>query len=318
MFRVLNCLTVEHDWRLVILAALVCFLASLAAISMFHRASVAGGRTRAVWAIAAGAATGCGIWATHFIAMLAYDPGIAIAYDLGRTALSLIAAVLVTFVGLAVAIYEPGRWSAPLGGAIVGGGVATMHYLGMSAVVLGGRIGWAPELVIASILFGIAFGAAALAIAKRGENARSIFAAALLLTLAIVSHHFTAMGAVLDHPRPGSGARSPFDSTHLACGRDCRLGDRHPRHQPHRRDRRPADGRSRRSKRRPAFTGSPRRPRGARHLPRGETIVDVNSSLERLVGTPARALTGKAGLDASLPVVANAGPDPAQPTSARC
>src|ERR1035437_87925 len=46
MFRVLTCLTVEHDWRLVVVAGIVCFIASLCAISLFHRAlSSQGGAT---------------------------------------------------------------------------------------------------------------------------------------------------------------------------------------------------------------------------------------------------------------------------------
>ena len=38
MYQVLLCLSAEHDWRLVALAAAVCFLASTAAISLFQRA----------------------------------------------------------------------------------------------------------------------------------------------------------------------------------------------------------------------------------------------------------------------------------------
>ena len=104
MFRVLNCLTVEHNWWLVALAGLVCFVASLVAISLFHRARATAGRVRAGWLVLAGAATGCGIWATHFIAMLAYEPGVPIAYDIGLTVLSLILAAVVTGVGLTVAV----------------------------------------------------------------------------------------------------------------------------------------------------------------------------------------------------------------------
>src|SRR5216684_8523108 len=102
MFRVLTCLTGEHDWRLVVLAGLVCFLASVVAVSLFHRACATRGRARATWLGCAGAATGCGIWATHFIAMLAYDPGLPIAYNVGLTALSLLAAAAITGAGLAV------------------------------------------------------------------------------------------------------------------------------------------------------------------------------------------------------------------------
>jgi PAS domain S-box-containing protein len=202
MFRVFNCLASEHDWRLVIVAGIVCFLASLTAISLFNRARATTGRTRAAWIVAAGAATGCGIWATHFIAMLAYDPGVSIAYNIGLTALSLVAAALVTAGGLAVAVYLPGRWSAPLGGAVVGGGIAGMHYTSMWAVELPGWVTWWPGLVVASVALGILLGMAALLVAARRDTMRATTLAAVLLTLAIVSHHFTAMGAVEIVPDP--------------------------------------------------------------------------------------------------------------------
>src|SRR6185437_555279 len=99
MFQVFNCLATEHDLRLVVVAGVVCFLASLTAVNMFNRARSTGARSRIVWLVAAGAATGCGIWATHFIAMLAYDPGVAIGYNIGLTALSLLAAATVTGAG---------------------------------------------------------------------------------------------------------------------------------------------------------------------------------------------------------------------------
>ena len=60
MFRVFNCLTAEHDWRLVALAGIVCFLASLAAINLFHHARVSRGRARMAWTATAGAANGPG------------------------------------------------------------------------------------------------------------------------------------------------------------------------------------------------------------------------------------------------------------------
>ena len=202
MFRVLNCLTEQHDWRLVALAGLICFLASLGAVSLFHRARAADGRSRLVWTMTAGVATGCGIWATHFIAMLAYNPGFNTGYDITLTVLSLFVAMAVTFCGLGIAIYSPSRWGAALGGGLVGGAVAAMHYTGMWALYLPGWIMWEMDLVVASIVLGMVFGTAALAMAVRGESTHGTIVAALLLTLAIVSHHFTAMGAVAIIPDP--------------------------------------------------------------------------------------------------------------------
>ena len=202
MFRVLTCLGGEHDWRLVVLAGAVCFLASLTAISLSRRALVTRGRTRALWLISAGAAGGCGIWATHFIAVLAYQPGVPIGFDVALTALSLVVAVVMSAAGLAVAVVAPARWAAPLGGAILGAGIASMHYLGMSALVVPGRVTWALDLVSASIILGMLFAAAALWVATRYDSLRARLAAPILLTLAIVSLHFTAMGAVELIPDP--------------------------------------------------------------------------------------------------------------------
>ena len=202
MFRVLTCLTAEHELRLVALAGLICFLASFAAVCLLHRAVASQARARWIWIATAGAATGCGIWATHFIAMLAYDPGVVVGYGLALTILSLFAAIAITSVGLAVAVSGRSRRAAPLGGAIVGGGVACMHYLGMSALALPGHIDWAPDLVLASIIIGMLLGAAAMATACRSDRPRDTVAAAVLLTLAIVAHHFVAMGAVLIVPDP--------------------------------------------------------------------------------------------------------------------
>ena len=202
MFRVLTCLTAEHELRLVALAGLICFLASFAAVCLLHRAVASPGRARSIWIATAGAATGCGIWATHFIAMLAYDPGVVVGYGLALTILSLFAAIAITSVGLAVAVSGRSRLAAPIGGAIVGGGVACMHYLGMSALALPGHIDWATDLVLASIIIGMLLGAAAMATACRSDRPRDTAAAAVLLTLAIVAHHFTAMGAVLIVPDP--------------------------------------------------------------------------------------------------------------------
>jgi methyl-accepting chemotaxis protein len=205
MFRVLTCLATEHDWRLVLVAGVVCFLASLTGINLFHRARATERRARAIWIIAAAAALGFGIWATHFVAMLAYDPGISIAYNIGLTALSLLAAVAITGFGLSVAVYGHSRWSACAGGGIVGAGVACMHYLGMWAVELPGHLTWSIDLVVASVILGMLFGMAAFAMAARRDDTRSILIASLLLTLAIVSHHFTAMGAVEIIPDPTRG-----------------------------------------------------------------------------------------------------------------
>src|SRR5262249_59926105 len=117
-------------------------------------------------------------WETPFIAMLAYEPGTSIAYGIGLTLLSLIVAASVTAIGLAIAIYGRSRWNIPLGGAIVGGGVACMHYLGMAAVEIPGRVTWLFDYVAVSILAGMVFGMWALKVAVRRDDIRTTLMAA--------------------------------------------------------------------------------------------------------------------------------------------
>ena len=215
MFRVFTCLTTQHDWRLVVIAGLVCFTASLCAIGLLRRARRSLGRVRAIWVFIAGCTAGFGIWATHFIAMLAYEPGIAISFNAGLTMLSLLVAMAITCSGFGIAVYIPMLWRSAAGGAIVGVGVAAMHYLGMSAVEMPGHVNWSWDLVVLSILLGIAFAIMAFEIARRYKSVLATCLATLLLTLAITSHHFTAMGAVEVVPDP-SRTFSQFSITPLA------------------------------------------------------------------------------------------------------
>ena len=206
MYRVLTCLATEHDWRLVLLAGAICWFASAVAISLFHRARASTGRTRAIWVCLDAAVGGCGIWATHFVAMLAYDPGAGAGYNIPVTLLSLLFAVAIVALGLCVALFSAHRSVVALGGAIIGAGVAAMHYTGMFAMDLPAYIVWAPGIVAASIVLGSAFAALAMLVAARRDDTVHTVVATGLLTVAVVSHHFTAMGAVTLIPDPTLGS----------------------------------------------------------------------------------------------------------------
>ncbi len=202
MFRVLSCLGGQHDLRLVALAEIVCFVTSFVAITLFHRAGVTKDRARLGWIATAGMASGCGIWATHFIAMLAYAPGVPVAYHMPLTVLSLVIAWLLMSIGIAIAVFRADRPGALVGGAVIGLAIAGMHFVGMLALEVPGRITWSADLAIASIVLGMAFGMAAMDVAVRRNDLSTTLFASLALTLAIVSLHFTAMGAIILVPDP--------------------------------------------------------------------------------------------------------------------
>ncbi|MFD1331330.1 EAL domain-containing protein [Methylopila musalis] len=198
MLKVVGCFVDQHSYGLVALAALVCAVSSLAAIRLMRYAAARSGGARRVWLAIASLSTGAGAWATHFIAMLAFQPGVPTGYDVSITALSLVLAIGLTGLGLWVSI---GRRPA-LGGAVFGAGVAAMHFTGMAAFQVQGALTWDMPLVVTAIVSGALFGAIALPVARSASPMRAHVGGALLLILAICSLHFTAMGAVVITPDP--------------------------------------------------------------------------------------------------------------------
>src|ERR1700733_2353674 len=127
MLKIYNCIAHEHDLRLVGLAAFICVLASLTAINLLRHARKSTGNMRMLWLTVSAISTGFGIWATHFVGMLAFTPGIPSGYNIGLTVLLLLAAILLTGVGLYASLTPNWRHGPWVGGAIVAGGIAAMH-----------------------------------------------------------------------------------------------------------------------------------------------------------------------------------------------
>jgi diguanylate cyclase (GGDEF)-like protein len=197
LLRVYACITQEHDLRLVLVAGVICLLSSCIAFAAFDQARRDTVR-KLLWTELAAVVAGLGIWATHFIAMLAYQPDLPVGYDFATTLLSVSAAILVTGLGWAAALQRR-RGMALLGGAIVGAGVGTMHYIGMAAVEVAGFIVWDRTLVLVSVGLGIVLAAAAMQV-HRSASRRLGRLAPLLLTLGICALHFTAMAAASIYP----------------------------------------------------------------------------------------------------------------------
>ena len=193
MWQVVDCIVYEHDLRLVGIAAAICIFGCFTAVSLLSRAKRPTASVRLYWVWAAAIVGGGCIWATHFVAMLAYQSAVPVTYDLALTLLSIVVAVAVTFLGFRLAL--AGR--SLCGGALAGAAVAAMHFIGMSAVTGPIRADWNVEYVLASIVAGIAFGAAAFHVALGAGNSwnRKLGATALYVG-GIVGLHFTAMTAV--------------------------------------------------------------------------------------------------------------------------
>ena len=126
MERIISCIGVEHDLRLVVLGAVICLFSCFTASGLMQRARDALPDRAAgpawPWLAAAAGVFSSGVWATHFVAELAYAPSLPLGFTAGWTMLSLAIAAAVTALGLGIALYR----SAALGGAIMGAAIGAM------------------------------------------------------------------------------------------------------------------------------------------------------------------------------------------------
>lgn len=199
MLRVIGCITEQHDLGLVLLAVLLCFSSCFTALNMIRRARAAQTFIRKLWLGGAGFMTGSVIWATHFVAMLAYHSPLEIGFDLGLTVLSALVAILLSTAGYWLCLSRPGP---VLGGLVIGGAIAAMHYIGMAAVEIHADPIWSPLYVGVSILLGMGFTALAMKVTADYTRWHALLTGSVLFMLAVVGLHFTGMAAVVYRPDP--------------------------------------------------------------------------------------------------------------------
>ncbi len=197
----------QFSLMLVGLALVLCLTGSYAVMILLRRARVLQGVRRLSWFLALCLCFGADVWATHFIAMLAFDPGIPVYYDAGRTALSILAAVLGAVPAFALLVWRREmRLAWALAGVLLGGAVAAMHFIGMSAMELCGSFGYDPVFVAGSVAAGMVFAALAMRARLHAGTGQPV-RASLLLTAGICGLHFTAMGGLVLSPQPGWGVQ---------------------------------------------------------------------------------------------------------------
>lgn len=188
--------TMSHDWPMVLLSFAVALFASYTALDMGSRLRRASGKARRMWLAGSAVVLGSGIWSMHFLAMLAFRPGIPVSYDFHLTALSLIIAIVFVAAGFhIVARPQASVRRLMAAGAVVGVGVVAMHYTGMEALILAGRTLYDPLLVAASVCIAIVAATAALWLTLNLNNSWQRVGAALVMAFAVCGMHYTAMSA---------------------------------------------------------------------------------------------------------------------------
>lgn len=201
MFRVLECVWTQHDRWLVALAAAIWLIGSLAFFLLLRRSRECDVKRRSNWLALAALAGGVGVWATHFVAMLAYDGGLKISFEPALTSLSVVAAIG----GFWLALRSAGALSWPrcvMAGFLASSGIGLMHFTGMAAIEAAAQIHY--ELM--PILIGTGLTVSLLSLAflafARLSGIVQIVLPAGLAVLGVCVLHFTGMSSTTLMPDP--------------------------------------------------------------------------------------------------------------------
>ncbi len=194
MIPLILCLKRTHDAKLVAMAVLICVLGVYATYAISAHARRCRRRERSLWGAVTVASTGCTAWATHFVLLLAYQPGVPAGFDPVLTIVSLLVALIMIGTGTVVAANARTILRRFKGGAVIGLGVAALHYLGQAAYRVEGVVSWNLWLVVSSVAVTIVIaGLSSMAAGARRRWLRRCAPPLLLLSIYVL--HFSGMAA---------------------------------------------------------------------------------------------------------------------------
>ncbi len=193
-----------YTWYLVLLSYIMASLASYVALDLTERIrtpnQIVGSKLG--WLIGGALAMGMGIWTMHFIGMLAFVMPMPMEYDPFLTGLSMLFAIIASGFAFFLIKNEVVKLiPLMLGGVLLGFGIATMHYIGMSAM-RGVKIHYIPSLFALSIVIAVVTSEAALCLMIFSSRARKYqgvlkIGSALIMGLAVCGMHYTGMAAAV-------------------------------------------------------------------------------------------------------------------------
>ncbi|MFV9669940.1 putative bifunctional diguanylate cyclase/phosphodiesterase [Pantoea sp. KXB25] len=195
-------LPVTWDSVLICVSLLVAFIASFTALDTAGRVAVSRGWRARFWLLVGGTTMGIGVWAMHFIGMLAMMMPMTMRYDIRLTIFSLLVAILTSMLafGQTVGGLHLTRQRLLRGSLILGSGVVVMHYLGMCALLVEPRPEWNGLLVALSVLIAFVASGVALWLAfhlRKGDHHLLLMRglASLVMGIAIAGMHYVGMAA---------------------------------------------------------------------------------------------------------------------------
>jgi NO-binding membrane sensor protein with MHYT domain len=194
---------IYEPW-LVALSVVVASFSSWMGLQMAGQSARAvSGKLRHASLLTGSLALGSGVWAMHFIGMLAFNLCTPVSYDPLITLLSMVPSMAASWVALSLLGRQHMGWRPLLvGGVLVGAGIGAMHYSGMAAMRSALALRYDPWIFGLSIIVAVALASLSLWVryglrglgTRFGERTLTPIAG-LIMGCAIAGMHYTGMAA---------------------------------------------------------------------------------------------------------------------------
>jgi NO-binding membrane sensor protein with MHYT domain len=211
-----SAMPVTYETWLVLLSIVMAIQGAYVGLSLAVQIGEASGMRRRLLLAGAAFSLAVAIWTMHFVGMLAARMPFQVDYLAFPTLLSFLVCVIV--VGAAVYATSSGPLTLlrlTLSACLMGGGIFTMHYIGMSALSASAFMVHDRYFVAASMAIAIAASGLALWLATGRGGRPPLILSAIAFGIAVSGMHYTAMEGLTLLPFAASSAGAPALSTDL-------------------------------------------------------------------------------------------------------
>jgi NO-binding membrane sensor protein with MHYT domain len=212
----MTAMPVTYATWLVLLSIVMAIQGAYVGLSLAVQIADATGIRRRLLLAGATASLAVAIWTMHFVGMLAVRLPFQVDYLVMPTLLSFLICAIV--VGAAVYATSSGPLTLlrlTLSSCLMGGGIFTMHYIGMSALDASTYMIHDPVYVATSMAIAIAASGLALWLATGRGGRPPLILSAIVFGIAVSGMHYTAMAGGTLYPYVTSSPGAPSLSTDL-------------------------------------------------------------------------------------------------------
>jgi diguanylate cyclase len=212
----MTAMPVTYATWLVLLSIVMAIQGAYVGLSLASQITGAVGARRRLLLAGATVSVAVAIWTMHFVGMLAVRLPFQVDYLVLPTLLSFLVCAIV--VGAAIYAITSGPLTLlrlTLSACLMGGGIFTMHYIGMSALDASTYMVHDPVHVAVSMAIAIAASGLALWLAAGRGGRPPLILSAIAFGVAVSGMHYTAMTGVTLYPFVTASSGAPALSTDL-------------------------------------------------------------------------------------------------------